>query len=171
MKKYRSILPLFALLFFVIPNEIAAHCEVPCGIYEDSLRVKLIREHITTIEKAMKKIKELSSAKEINYNQIVRWVNNKEEHAEKIQEIVSQYFVHQRVKIKAETDEGFAQYQKQLTQLHHISVYAMKCKQSLDLENIKKINAAVDGFEKVYFHAHDHKHDHKHDHGGKDHKH
>jgi len=34
----------------------------------------------------------LSNEETINYNQIVRWVNNKEDHANKLQDIVSQHF-------------------------------------------------------------------------------
>ena len=41
-----------------------------------------MQEHISTIEKSIKKIEELSKEKEKNSNQIVRWVVNKEKHAE-----------------------------------------------------------------------------------------
>ena len=61
-----------------------AHCEVPCGIYQDSVRISLILEHITTIEKAMNQITKISNEDKPNYNQLVRWITNKEEHAEKI---------------------------------------------------------------------------------------
>jgi nickel superoxide dismutase len=37
-----------------------AHCEVLCGIYDDSLRMQMIAEHLTTIEKSMRKIVELN---------------------------------------------------------------------------------------------------------------
>ena len=80
------------------------HCEIPCGIYTDSLRIALIYEHIETIEKSMVLINKLSNQEKPDYNQLVRWVTNKEEHAKKIQEIVSQYFLHQRVKIKSPND-------------------------------------------------------------------
>ena len=32
-----------------------AHCEIPCGIYDDEMRLKMIAEHITTIEKSMRR--------------------------------------------------------------------------------------------------------------------
>ena len=103
MKKIK--LSLFALIVFAISSFKAySHCEIPCGIFDDSVRVALIYEHITTIEKSMVKIKELEAADKVDYNQLVRWVMNKEEHALEIQHIVSQYFLHQRVKIVDETD-------------------------------------------------------------------
>lgn len=137
------------------------HCEVPCGIYEDSLRIKLIYEHITTIEKAMNQITSLSAEETPNYNQIVRWTLNKEKHAEAIQEIVSQYFLHQRVKMKPAGDPHYGKYISELTSLHEVLVYAMKSKQTTDLTNIAKMKAAVAKFESAYFHVHDH-HGHKH---------
>ena len=84
-----------------------AHCQVPCGIYEDSTRIELINEHITTIEKAMNQINVLSQKGEKNYNQIVRWVNSKEIHATKIQAIVNEYFLHQRIKIVEQSDDHY----------------------------------------------------------------
>ena len=29
-------------------DPVRAHCQIPCGIYDDELRVQLIEEHITT---------------------------------------------------------------------------------------------------------------------------
>ena len=66
----------------------SAHCQIPCGIYDDELRVQLIEEHITTVEKSMNQIIALGAAENMNYNQLVRWVSNKEAHAQEIQDIV-----------------------------------------------------------------------------------
>ena len=150
------IIAFFCIITIVLAYDDAnAHCEVPCGIYEDSVRIALIKEHIVTVEKSMKQIAEISKEGTPNYNQLVRWVNNKEEHAKKIQEIVSQYFLHQRIKITDSNDsKAYAKYQKQLELLHHILVYAMKCKQTTDLANIEKISSTVSQFEQAYFHKH-----------------
>ena len=159
MKNTKLILAVVMIIISLLfaNQRTSAHCEVPCGIYEDSLRVSLIKEHITTIEKSMKMIGELSKEDTPNYNQIVRWVMNKEEHAEKIQDIVSQYFLHQRVKITDPSDkEHYNKYVQQLATLHEISVYSMKSKQSTDTSNIDKLRKSVEAFEKVYFHSHEH---------------
>jgi len=159
MKKLKTIIILSVILIsqFVSNQSVFAHCEIPCGIYEDSLRASLISEHITTIEKSMKMIIKLSEEANPNYNQLVRWVVNKEEHAKKIQEIVSQYFLHQRVKITDTSDKDkFAKYVSLLTTLHEISVYSMKVKQSTDLANVEKLRSSLDAFGKVYFNSHKH---------------
>ncbi len=139
--------------------EAPPHCEIPCGIYADELRIKLINEHIATIEKSMNLINELSKEEKPNYNQLVRWVMNKEDHAIKIQEIVSQYFLHQRIKVKSSDDlEAYKKYLNQLELLHKIAVCAMKTKQSTDLKLIKSLQGKVNDFEHDYFKEHDHKH-------------
>lgn len=156
MRKIGLTIILSALLSITFLPNASAHCEVPCGIYGDSLRISLIYEHISTIEKAMNQINTLSKEDNLNYNQIVRWVNNKEKHAEEIQEIVAQYFLHQRVKIKKSTEDGYNLYVKQLRLLHAVQVYAMKAKQGTDLKNISELRKNVHGFEHAYFEKHDH---------------
>lgn len=149
-------LAFFVSILFVYQNSYA-HCEIPCGIYEDSLRISLINEHITTIEKSMNMINELSKQTNPNYNQLVRWITNKEEHANKIQEIVSQYFLHQRVIITDSSDkEKYNKYIKQLTSLHAIAVFSMKAKQSTDLTVIENLKKSVGEFVLIYFGEHKH---------------
>jgi hypothetical protein len=41
------------------------------------MRIRFIAEDITTIEKAMKQIDELSAKVLLNCNQLVRWISNK----------------------------------------------------------------------------------------------
>ncbi len=159
MKNLKSIFLVSLAFLFVsmFSNKSYAHCEIPCGIYEDTLRIELIKEHITTIEKSMNMIIELSNEDTPNYNQIVRWVNNKEDHANKLQEIVSQYFLHQRIKpVEPTNTELYNKYVKHLTLLHQLQVYSMKAKQTTDLSYIEKLNSTIIIFEKSYFHKHDH---------------
>jgi len=93
-----------------------SHCQVPCGIYGDDTRFTLIAEHITTIEKSMNQIEALSKEQHPNWNQIVRWVVNKEDHADQLTEIVTFYFLAQRVKPADPKDKAAsAKYVKQLT--------------------------------------------------------
>lgn len=152
----KKITMLFAFIAFVAALQTKAHCEIPCGIYGDSMRVDLIKEHIKTIEKSMNQIVALSEEDDEDYNQIVRWVVNKEEHAIKIQDIVSQYFLHQRIKPVDDGNEGHEKYVNQLKTLHLISIHAMKAKQTTDLKHIAKLRDLVKTFEKLYFHHHHH---------------
>ncbi len=134
-----------------------AHCEVPCGIYGDKARVDLIREHVTTIEKSMDMIEKLSAEESINYNQLVRWINNKEEHAIKIQDIVTQYFMFQRVKpVNEGNKKAQKKYSAELEALHRIAVSAMKAKQGTDKSHTQRILTNLHEFEHLYFEEHEH---------------
>jgi nickel superoxide dismutase len=160
MKKRISGLILFSIMIiFSSASFLYAHCEIPCGIYHDNLRIELLREHIQTIEKSMNQAVELSKADAVNYNQLVRWIHNKDEHANKIQEIVTQYFMTQRIKPAAATDDAVnTEYLSKLTLLHEMLVYAMKCKQTTDPENAQKLTELVDKFYNAYFGEADKKH-------------
>jgi len=130
----------------------SAHCEIPCGIYGDDTRITLLNEHIATVEKSMKQIEALSADAAANQNQITRWVMNKESHCNEIQEIVTQYFMTQRVKpVAADADAAAkAKYVKQLTLLHEMLVFAMKSKQTTDTANTDKLRTLVHDFSHVY---------------------
>lgn len=142
---------LILMLFLLVTAQAFAHCQIPCGIYDDEARIKMISEDIATIEKSINSIVELSKAKYIDYNQVVRWVNNKETHAGYIQDTVSEYFMYQRVVPVSESDaEHYADYIAQVTLLHRIGVYAMKAKQGLDLANVQKLRELLESFKKVY---------------------
>lgn len=151
-----AIQALVLVAFLQIPTQTKAHCEVPCGIYNDSARIQMLYEHITTIERSMAMIKKIETAENLDYNQLVRWVNTKEQHAEKIQDIVYQYFMTQRLKpIGKENKKAYNKYIEQITLSHKILIYAMKAKQSIDEEYIKKLRETVHLFEHAYFgHTH-----------------
>ncbi len=141
-----------AILLFTIATSIYSHCQIPCGIYGDQTRFTLIREHISTIEKSMNQINELSAVPGKNMNQLVRWVSNKDEHANKLSEIITSYFLSQRIKIVEPSNSlEYARYQKMTILLHQMMVYSMKCKQTTDKNNINKLKDLINVFETIYF--------------------
>ena len=143
-----TVLTLVAILASIAYS----HCQIPCGIYDDEARFGAIAEHITTIEKSMKEIERLSAEAKPSMNQIVRWVNNKELHADEISEIVTYYFMAQRVKLPAEGDtKAQNDYVKKLTLLHRMLVYSMKAKQTTDLANVEQLKSLLNEFHKVYY--------------------
>ena len=124
----------FILVFTV---QAFAHCEIPCGIYDDEMRINMINEHIATIEKSMNQIMALEKADHQHSNQLVRWIMNKDHHADEIQEIVSQYFLTQRIMPDAK------EYEKKLKILHQILIHSMKCKQTTDLTHVNTLRNLV----------------------------
>lgn len=140
------------LLLVITMNSASAHCEIPCGIYGDEMRFDMISEHITTIEKSMKMIEAQTKEMQIDHNQLVRWINNKENHANEIQNIVCQYFMTQRIKpVEDGDDVALRVYTKQITLLHHMLISAMKAKQTTDHAHIEDLRNLLEEFRVLYF--------------------
>jgi len=152
MKRF-ALASLVVLALIATAAPASAHCQIPCGIYDDELRVQLIEEHIGTVEKSMNKIIEISKASPVDYNQLVRWVDNKEAHASEIQDIVTAYFMAQRIKPpKDHGDEAVVnEYMHKLALLHAIQIHAMKAKQSTNLEEIETLRTLTGKFRGAYF--------------------
>ncbi len=70
------------LMTFSFASNSFAHCQIPCGIYDDHARVDSMRENVDTVRKSVSLINELSGKTDPqSQNQLVRWVVNKEQHA------------------------------------------------------------------------------------------
>lgn len=156
-KKFVMLVALACMV--IITSMVYSHCQIPCGIYGDPQRFDMMAENITTVEKSMKQIIELSQESKPNMNQIVRWVQNEEEHADEIGHIVTFYFMSQRIKPESKSDvKAYADYVHKLTLLHEMLVYSMKAKQTTDLSNVEKLRALLKEFETAYFGEAGHKH-------------
>ena len=136
--------------FLTIQSIALAHCQIPCGVYDDALRIVQIKEDFKTIRKAMDQIKQLSiKTNPLSINQLNRWVMTKEQHATNIQKIVSEYFLTQRIKM-----DKSQKYIDQTTTLHQVLVAAMKCKQTVDKDNVNQGIQLIDTFVSYYFDDH-----------------
>ena len=148
MKSY-LLLAIVALFSFASTSSLHAHCQVPCGIYSDDTVLIDLNTHQQTIAKAMVQINELSADAGKNANQLSRWVTNKEEHATKIQDTMTQYFLAQRVKL-AQSESNKDAYLNKLSLIHQIIVHAMKCKQTTDPANAQGLLETIAAFTKAY---------------------
>ncbi len=139
MNKVAINLTVLVLFAVATTATVRAHCQIPCGIYNDEARFVLMKEHVATIEKSMKQIEA-----DPNQNQTVRWVMNKDKHADELSEIVTYYFMAQRIK------PGKENYEQELKALHGILVYSMKAKQTTDLAHVEKLKELIHDFEHSY---------------------
>lgn len=139
------------LIVALAGSSVLAHCQIPCGIYNDPVRFVLLEEHVMTIEKSINEIQRLSKEETPNWNQLVRWVNNKEAHADELSHVVTFYFLAQRVKPADPSDKAaFAKYVREVTLLHQMIVVSMKAKQTTDLENCAKLRELIGKFKASY---------------------
>ncbi|MEM7626962.1 MAG: superoxide dismutase [Ni] [Planctomycetota bacterium] len=150
----RLSLSAFAVLAVVVFSpvpQVFAHCQVPCGIYGDELKVAELKQDVETVAKAMAQIKALAGKDDAqSKQQLARWVANKESHATHIQIEAQEYFLAQRIKFPKDESEHEAYFAK-LQSLHEIIVYAMKCKQTIDPAHAESLMAAIEKFEGQYF--------------------
>ncbi|WP_018997477.1 superoxide dismutase [Ni] [Hirschia maritima] len=129
-----------------------AHCEIPCGIYDDEAKFDELDLHVKTIKRSIEGIQAAE-----NTHDATRWVINKENHAQKIQDEIAVYFLTQRVKAPVKSKEKKS-YAKSLKLAHQILVAAMKAKQSADMEKAEELQKAINAYRDHYFELHGHKH-------------
>ncbi len=146
-----------AVLLTVAQPRALAHCEVPCGIYDDHARIDQMLEDATTVEKAVVQILELNGKTDAqSLNQLTRWINNKEVHATKIQDTIAQYFLNQRVKPARQGTQAWNDYVMKLVQHHSVMVAAMKTKQTVDPQRVVALRATIEAISVYYPSTHSH---------------
>ncbi|MCB9913991.1 MAG: superoxide dismutase [Planctomycetes bacterium] len=155
-----ALTPLFAAPVSTSAPAAPFHCQVPCGIYGDTLRIQMLLEDTATIEKGMVTLNAMDQEQAPSENQRVRWILTKDEHAQAIQDQVAAYWLAQRIKTpKADADEAaLAKYHHQLELMHRLTVSAMKCKQTTDVEHVAELRRLCDEFSGTYFSAEDLEH-------------
>ena len=149
-KKRYPVAALAALLLSLSASPVQSHCQIPCGIYDDNARVASMLEDVATIRKAVVQIADLAGKTDPqSQNQLVRWVVNKEQHAQRIIATISDYFLTQRVKAKQED------YTERLRKHHAVIVAAMRAKQNANAEVVAELESAVEALA-PYYPPHDH---------------
>jgi nickel superoxide dismutase len=146
MKKVSLLLSamLFGTSLLALPLA-RAHCQIPCGIYDDYARVLSMLEDTATVDKAVKLIGELAGKSDAqSQNQLVRWVSNKESHAQKVIATISDYFLTQRVK-PSQKD-----YTERLQKHHAVIVAAMQAKQNTDPKFAKALKQSIEALLPYY---------------------
>lgn len=143
MKILKSIAYIVSYLLFISVG--LGHCQIPCGIYDDISRIEQLHEDARTINKSILKMNELSGHTDIqSAQQFIRWVNNKESHSESIIQMISSYFLTQR--IKPSQDD----YDQRLKDHHSVIIQAMKVKQSSSLEAAALLTSSIEKLEQYY---------------------
>ena len=126
------------------PRPADAHCQLPCGIYDDPARLTQMQEDVTTIAKASKLMNELAAKTDVqSRQQFTRWTMTKEKHAQQIIDTVSDYFLAQKIKPVAPGAEAYDAYLHTLADHHAVIVAAMKAKQKADPETAEALRDAV----------------------------
>ena len=126
-------------------NAAYAHCQIPCGIYDDYARIQAMLEDAATVQKSIRQIVGLANQNDPqSQNQLVRWIMNKEKHAQNIIDTISSYFLTQRVKPDQEN------YIERLVKHHTVIVTAMKAKQHVDENYVDQLKKCIEALLSYY---------------------
>ncbi len=107
-------------------------------------------EDTATIRKAVSQIADLAGNSDPqSQNQLVRWVMNKEQHAQNIIDTIGDYFLTQRVKASQQD------YAQRLQNHHAVIVASMRAKQNSDVEAVNELQAAIESIA-PYYPKHEH---------------
>ena len=117
-----------------------SHCQIPCGIYDDKARIASMLEDAHTIEKALIEL----SKNDLSKNQLIRWVNNKELHAQNIINCISNYFLAQKLSSSEE------KYEEILSDLHNVIINAVNVKQKTKLEYCNQLKESIQKLKTYY---------------------
>jgi len=153
MKHTHKATMLFSMIIvgLFLPRFAIAHCQIPCGIYDDFLRLQTMREDAETVQKSVDMMFALTGETDVqSQNQMIRWVMNKEEHAQDIIAIISDYYLTQRVKPNQKD------YAERLQKHHAVILAAMKAKQNANNESVNALKKSIEALAGYYP---EHKHD------------
>jgi nickel superoxide dismutase len=145
--KRNMLLIVCALVGYILllPLQGHTHCQIPCGIYDDVAHIQSMLEDTATIEMAYKSITYLAGKTDAqSQNQMVRWVMNKEKHAQRIISTINDYFLTQRVK-PSQKD-----YAERLAKHHAVIIAGMKTKQNTDVKYAKTLKESIEALRSYY---------------------
>ena len=130
---------------FFLSQQVSAHCQVPCGIYDDHARVKSMLEDAATVEKSDKEIAALAGKSDVqSQNQRVRWITNKEKYSQKIIDTICDYFLTQRVKPNQKD------YVERLKKHHAVIIAAVKAKQNANMKYAESLKKSIETLSQYY---------------------
>jgi nickel superoxide dismutase len=102
-------------------------------------------EDAATVEKAVTSLAALADKTDAqSQNQKVRWIQNKEIHAQRVIESISNYFLTQRVK------PGQDDYPTRLARHHAVILAAMKAKQKTDADSAQVLRESIQALRAYY---------------------
>lgn len=125
--------------------DLSAHCQMPCGIYHDDMVYDQIDQFVETVYKGITVLNESKFSTVKEKNEFVRWVGQKEKCCSEAADLLTVYFLQQ--KIKPGEDDTV----KRLVSAHNLLFLLVAIKQNTDLEYVKQFNAEWEKF-KLMFH-------------------
>lgn len=133
------------LLFFTLfLSGLSAHCQMPCGIYNDQMVYDQINQFYLTVFKAVKNMEALKADSLEDRNKFVRWVITKDRLCDETAELITKFFLQQKIQpIDDNVDL--------LKSLHKLLFLLVAIKQNVDIKVVQDFNKEWEHF-KYLFH-------------------
>lgn len=125
---------------------LTAHCQMPCGIYHDNMVFDEIDQYVETMYKGMTELSEHDARTSKEKNNFVRWVLEKENESDNIANLITAYFLQQKIK------PGEDETAKRLASAHKLLFMLMQIKQNVDRKFVDDFADEWEKF-KLMFHV------------------
>lgn len=130
--------------FICHTGSLAAHCQMPCGIYHDEMVFNQIDQYIETMYKGMTELKNSKFSNPLERNNFIRWVALKESASDEMANLITQYFLQQKIK-PGEPDTA-----KRLVSAHKMLFELTAIKQNVDLKMIEDFADEWENFKQMF---------------------
>lgn len=127
-------------------GSLSAHCQMPCGIYHDGMVFDQIDQYVETMVKGVTVLQENEFKTYQERNEFVRWVHNKERMSNECADLLTTYFLQQKIKPN-EPDTA-----QKLESCHKLLFTLVQIKQTVDLKAVSAFDNEWEKF-KLFFHV------------------
>lgn len=141
---FKQFLFMVVLAVSVNPSSLKGHCQMPCGIFYDGVVFDQVDQYIETMVKAVNVLQSNQFKTTQDRNTFVRWVIQKENNSNEISNLISTYFLQQKIKLGEENTVN------RLVSAHKLLVYLVQIKQSVDGEAINRFYEEWENFKQFF---------------------
>jgi len=138
---------LFSLFLITLLGQapLNAHCQMPCGIYNDQMVYDQVNQFYKTVYKGVMAMKNNKLETVEDKNQFVRWVMTKERLCNETAEIITKFFLQQKLKPDDEDTKPL------ILSAHKLLFLLVAIKQTVDVDIVNDFGKEWDHF-KYLFH-------------------
>lgn len=140
----RFVACLFTLIAF--NSNLGAHCQMPCGVYHDEMVFDQIDQYVETMYKGISIMNTNKFHGVHDWNEVIRWVILKEKESDATANLLTTYFLQQKIKT------GEPDTVKRLVSCHKLLFLLVAIKQNTDVKFVKDFLEEWEDF-KAMFHV------------------
>ena len=136
---------IFTILLALTPltSSLSAHCQMPCGIYNDQMVYDEVNQFYLTVFKAVKALENNKFQTDEDRNQYVRWVMTKERLCNEIATLLTTYFFQQKI---MPIDDN----RDMVNSLHQLLFQLVAIKQNVDIKIVKDFGKEWENFKNLF---------------------